>query len=115
MLAEDSELNACVSELRTCKKKLTPQFIVHCAVIVGVETTHGECQLAWEQNFRLNYVATRTPDGCYTDQILQTVNSAPTRQDPSAGFIYIRAVAHINSVPIKTDLSRMSGKSIPAQ
>src|SRR5262245_51679210 len=115
MLSEDSEINTCVLKSRARKKKLAPQFVVHRAVIVRVETTHQERELDREQNFRLNDIASRSPDGFYAEQILQGMNSTPMRRHQMPGLIHISAVTHINGVLIKTDLSRLSSKSIPAQ
>src|SRR5262245_50967448 len=115
MLSEDSEINPCVLKSRARKKKLAPEFVVHREVIVRVETTHLEREFDREQNFRLNDIATRAPHRFYTKQILQRMNSTPMRPHQVLGFIQIFAVTHINSVPSKTDLSRMSNKSIPAQ
>src|SRR5438105_11289878 len=91
MFSEYAKGCLCVANCGSRKEKLPPQFVIHGVVILRVETTDSQCQLARKQDLGLHDVAICAPDRSYPDQILQRMHATAMREKNFSRRIYNEA------------------------
>src|SRR5262245_21432286 len=104
MMPVHAEGHLSIMKLGSSEKKLTPQFVVHAAMIVGGETTDVQGQLAWKKYLGLDYIAALSPYLREPQQVFERMDASVMHGRDFAGFVHMGADSDVNHAAIKADL-----------